>query len=93
MGGMAHDPVGLLQHKTYRESWTFDVPRIDGKIDGKEIPPREQGNCGYIGTISIHDGKMTVSLSFDNYDFHRLDRFSWNGSYTLVEKKAGPDKK
>jgi hypothetical protein len=88
---MAHDPIELLKHKTYETRWQFDVPRIDGKIDGKEIRPKK-GFLPYVGTITIHGSKMTVSLSSDNYVYKKLERVDWNGSYTLVEKKDGGPK-
>jgi hypothetical protein len=84
--GMAHDPISLLGvgSKPFKINEQFDVPRIEGKIDGKEILSR---GYGYVGTTLIRDGKMTVSLSIDHYDFHRLDPVEWNGRFTLVEEK------
>ncbi len=79
----SHD---LTQHSRVKESWQFDVPRIDGKIDGREIRQR-QGFLPYVGTISIQDNVMTVSLSADNYYYKQLEKEEWNGRYTLVEKK------
>ncbi|MBL9188433.1 MAG: hypothetical protein JNK23_13185 [Opitutaceae bacterium] len=92
--GWSHD---LSRRESYTDRWTFDVPRINGKIDGKEILQRP-GYYPYVGAITIADKKMVVSLSADNYDFRRLEFVEWNGRYTLVEKtdtgpKAGPEKK
>ena len=83
--GMAHDVGQLLEHKTYKDRWQFDVPRIEGKIEGKEIRPKP-GTYPYVGSITIHERKMIVKLFLDNYDFHRLDAEEYNGSYILVEK-------
>jgi hypothetical protein len=79
----SHDLSSL---KSYDSSWTFDVPRIDGKIDGKEIRPKP-GFLPYVGAITIQSGKMVVDLKVDNYVYHKFEREDWNGSYTLVEKK------
>jgi hypothetical protein len=81
--GWAHD---LSKLESYDDRWTFDVPRIDGKIDGTEIR-QKVGFYPYVGAITIQGQKMVVKLSVDNYIRHRLDREEWNGSYTLVEKK------
>ena len=81
--GWSHD---LTKRESYTARWTFDVPRIDGKIDGKEIR-QKPGFYSYVGSITIQDKKMVVRLSVDNYIRHRLDPEEWNGSYTLVEKK------
>jgi hypothetical protein len=83
---MAHDPSALLRHKTYQKLWQFDVPRVEGKIDGSEIR-QKPGFLPYVGSITIHAKKMVVSLAADNYSYHELETVEWNGSYTLIEKK------
>jgi hypothetical protein len=92
--GWSHD---LTKLESYDDRWTFDVPRIDGKIDGKEIRPKP-GFLPYVGAITIQGKNMVVSLKVDNYVYKKLEREDYNGSYTLMEKtdggpKAEPEKK
>ncbi len=35
---LVHDPLSLLLERTYEETLTLDLPRIEGVIDGSEIP-------------------------------------------------------
>jgi hypothetical protein len=73
-----------MTQKTYPTSQQFDLPRIEGLIEGREIH-QKPGHYPYLGSISIHDAKMSVNLSFDNYDDKRIEPCSWNGTYVLVE--------
>lgn len=82
---MGHDLKDLIGSKQYSESTEYDVPRVEGKIDGKEIR-QKPGFYPYVGSIAIRGENMVVNLSADNYDFHRLDRDYWSGTYTLIEK-------
>ena len=83
---MIHEISQIPNQQSFKERCQFDVPRIEGKIDGKEIHEKP-GYYSYVGSITVHGKEMVVKLSADNYDFHRLDRVEWNGTYTLVEKK------
>lgn len=83
--------INIVSPKTYRTSQQYDVPRIEGKIDGNEIR-QKPGYYKYVGSITIHDKEMVIDLSTNNYDEHRLDRDHWSGSYTLVEKKEDEKK-
>jgi TonB family protein len=79
----SHD---LQRWGTYEGFCQLDVPRIEGTIDGKEIH-QAPGYYPFQGSISIHGREMIVNLKIDNYDFHRLDNFGWNGTYSLEEEK------
>jgi len=65
----------------------FDLPRIEGEIDGSEIP-RKPGYYAIVGKIIIHGDAMQVKLYYDNSDDKKLDALSENGKYTLIERKA-----
>ncbi|MCX6950866.1 MAG: hypothetical protein NTV51_01570 [Verrucomicrobia bacterium] len=88
--GVSHD---LSKHESYTDSCQFDVPRIEGKIDGQEIRPKK-GFLPYVGSIKIRGKEMIVDLQADNYVYHKRERVGWNGRYTIVEKEThrGPEK-
>jgi hypothetical protein len=77
---MAHDPISALLGRTYEETLTMKLPRIEGEIDGTEIPvPPDK--LSYTGRVVITSGKMKVDLRYDGSDRAAL---LWNGNYTLV---------
>lgn len=78
----AHDPVSAVRGDTYEESLTLDLPRIDGDIEGWEIPV-PKGKLSYSGRITIKGDKMNVDLYYNDSDVHRL---SWNGDYKLIRR-------
>ena len=80
---LVHDPLSLLLGRTYEETLTIAVPRIDGLIEGKEIavPP---GKIGYAGRVVITNGKMKVDLYYDEAGEGPRHALSWNDEYTLV---------
>lgn len=80
---LAHDPISA--GRTYEETLTLELPRIEGVIDGVEIPT-QTGHLGYAGRIDIAKGRMKVDLYYDGPDRHPT---LWNGKYTLVQKAAG----
>ncbi len=82
---MAHDPVSAIRGRTHEETLTIDLPRIDGVIEGAEIPVRP-GHLHYVGRVVITKGKMKVDLYYDNRDDCTRDPLLWNGEYTLVQK-------
>lgn len=82
---LAHDPLSALRRKTYEATYQLVVPRIEGTIDGSEIP-RRPGYLRYSGTIEIAGGRMTIKLAYRNDDDTRLDPFTWNGTYRLRPK-------
>jgi len=84
--GVVHDPIALMAQKTYPASQQFDLPRIEGLIEGREIH-QKPGHYSYLGSISIHGATMSVDLTVDNYDDKRVDPCSWNGTYVLVESE------
>ena len=83
----AHDPLSAIRGRTYEETYQIEVPRIDGRIDGSEIPV-SPGRLKYSGSIEIVQGRMTVRLAYRNTDDTRRDPLSWNGTYALAPKGA-----
>lgn len=82
---MAHDPVSMLIGGTYIDTETFQVPRIEGVVEGKEIPV-EAGHVNYIGRIEFSGTRMKVELYYD-YD-KNIEPVFWNGEYNLVWSNA-----
>lgn len=80
---MAHDPISALLGRTYEETLTIKLPRIEGEIDGTEIvPPPDR--LPYLGRVVIENGRMKVDLRYDDSAQVELP---WNGEYTLRERK------
>jgi hypothetical protein len=79
---LVHDPLSLFLESTRRATVTLDLPRIEGVIEGSDIPVGPD-KVRYNGRVVIADRKMQVDLYYDG------DRrpLSWNDDYTLV---AGP---
>jgi hypothetical protein len=75
---LVHDPLSLLLDRTRRASVTLDLPRLDGVIDGGEIPVAPD-KLRYVGRVVVSNRKMHVDLYYD--DGRPL---SWNDEYTLV---------
>jgi hypothetical protein len=75
---LVHDPLSLLLESTRRATLTVELPRIEGVIDGGEIPVGAD-KLRYVGRVVITNRKMQVDLYYD-------DRrpLSWNDDYTLV---------
>ena len=84
---MAHDPVSALRGRTYEETLTIELPRIEGVIEGTEIRARS-GSLRYAGRVVIAKGKMKVDLYYDDPDDDTKVPLLWNGEYTLVQKDA-----
>ena len=81
---MAHDPVSAIRGRTYEETLTMELPRIEGIVEGAEIPVRR--GSPYAGRIVITRDKMKVELLYDNRDDNTRVPLLWNGEYTLVPK-------
>ena len=81
---MAHDPISAIRGRTYEETLTIELPRIEGVIDGAEIPVKS-GYLPYAGRIVITDGTMKVDLYYKNDDGAKI-ALLWNGEYTLVQR-------
>jgi hypothetical protein len=79
---MAHDPISGIRNGTYEDSLILRLPRIEGVIDGTEIPVR-RGDLSYEGRVDITKDKMKVDLYYVESSKHPL---LWNDEYTLVEK-------
>ena len=75
---LVHDPLSLLLDRTRRATLTMELPRIEGVIDGREIPVGPD-KLRYVGRVVVTNRKMQVDLYFG-------DRrpLSWNDEYTLV---------
>ena len=77
---LVHDPLSLLLDRTRKATLTMELPRIDGVIDGGEIPVGAD-KLRYVGRVVVSNRKMQVDLYYD-------DRrpLSWNDEYTLVPR-------
>ena len=82
---LVHDPVSLLLSRTREETLTMELPRIEGVIDGAEIPV-ESGMLRYVGRVVITNRKMTVDLYYDDRGESTKRPLPWNDDYTLVPK-------
>ena len=87
---MAHDPISAIKGDTYPVQMIFIVPKIKGIIKGKDIiSPKEDNVFEYLGEIKIHNGKMSINLEYKYFDNETPNSpVSWNGKYTLMEKKG-----
>ena len=84
---LVHDPLSLLLARTRETTFTLELPRIDGVIEGTEIPRSLDGNYRYLGRVVITRGKMEVDLYYPDEGTRRP--LSWNDEYTLVPKDTG----
>jgi len=71
---MVHDPISLLEKKTYIDSQKFVIPRANGIIDGLEIN-NDSGSYKILKgeAIKINNNKMKVHIFYDNYDDKKID--------------------
>lgn len=76
---LVHDPVSLFTESTREETFTLELPRIDGVIDAAEI------HHNYRGHVAITRGRLTVDLYYPDED-RGPKPLSWNGEYTLLQK-------
>ena len=79
---LVHDPLSLLLERTYEDTLTLELPRLEGVIEGREIRVSPD-KLRYVGRILITDGKMKVDLYYDDDERPRRP-LSWNDEYTLV---------
>ena len=84
---LAHDPLSAVRGRTYADTLTIELPRIEGIIQGAEIPVRP-GKLRYVGRIVITTGKMSVDLYYDDRDGRTKVPLPWNGEYTLAQKEG-----
>jgi hypothetical protein len=82
---LVHDPISLLLERTYEETFALELPRIEGAIEGSEIPVSPD-KLRYTGRVVITDGKMNVDLYYDDDERPRRP-LPWNGEYTLVPQR------
>jgi hypothetical protein len=71
---LVHDPVSLIVGNSYDETHELVLPRLEGTIEGREIP-----HFRYSGSIVISDKKMNVALTYGDSG----EMSSWNGTYVL----------
>jgi hypothetical protein len=81
---LSHDPLSAIRGRTYEETLTIELPRIEGVIEGAEIPVRS-GYLRYAGRVAITNRKMKVDLSYQGEANARV-ALLWNGDYTLVQR-------
>ena len=79
---LVHDPLSLLLERTRKETLTMELPRIEGVIDGSEIPVSPD-KLRYIGRVVITNRKMHVDLYYSDQRALR-----WNDDYTLVQTEG-----
>jgi hypothetical protein len=79
---LVHDPLSLLLERTRKETLTMELPRIDGVIDGSEIPVSPD-KLRYIGRVVITNRQMQVDLYYND-----RRALPWNDGYTLVQTDA-----
>ena len=81
---MAHDPISLLQRKTYLDSAKFELPKSDGVIDGTDIIYKDTYFKFLKGSsMTIKSETLTVNLDYiSNYDSTK-SKLALNGTYTL----------
>lgn len=84
---LVHDPISLLLERTYIDTLTMQLPRIEGVIDGTEIPVSPD-KLRYVGRVVITQRKMTVDLYYDDDERPRRP-LPWNDEYTLVPRGSG----
>lgn len=82
---LVHDPISLLLERTHEETFTLDLPRIEGVIEGTEIAVSPD-KLRYVGRVVIADGKMNVDLYYDDDERPRRP-LPWNDEYTLVPQR------
>jgi hypothetical protein len=85
---MAHDPLSWIRGRTYQDTLTLQLPRIDGVVEGREIPVKPD-KLRYTGRVVISNGRMKVELHYVNHDGKTEGPLPWNDEYTLVSKDTG----
>ena len=75
---LVHDRLSLFLEHTRKETLTMELPRLEGVVDGSEIPVARD-KLRYVGRVVITNRKMQVGLYY-------TDRrpLPWNDDYTLV---------
>jgi hypothetical protein len=82
---MVHDPFSLILAETYDETFILKSPRINGTVDGTEIPRRNEGYFRYHGKIEFKEpNKMIVDLYYENTDKNTKDPTGWSSEYELT---------
>ncbi len=81
---MAHDPISLLQKRTYLDSAKFEIPKPEGIIDGTETIYRNTYFKFLKGSnITINGESAIINLAYiDNYNKQKSN-LSLNGVYKL----------
>ena len=82
---MAHDPISFIRGRTSEETLILELPRIEGEIEGSEIPV-PPGKLPYGGRVVIAKDKMKVDLFYDDRTDNTRMPLDWNDEYTLVPR-------
>ena len=86
---LVHDPWSLFVERTHQTTLTLELPRIDGVIEGREIPVSPD-KLGYVGRVVISKGRMDVDLYYDSPSENPRRPLPWNDDYTLVQRDTTP---
>ena len=81
---MVHDPISLLLNRTRPETFSMELPRIEGIIDGTEVRRADGPPC--VGRVVITRLTMDVDLYY--VDDGQRRPLAWNGTYKLIQKDA-----
>jgi hypothetical protein len=76
---LVHDPVSFLLIRTYEETETMELPRIEGVVEATELGLPSHWD----GRVVITNRKMKVDLYYRDEGTRRP--WSWNDEYTLVQ--------
>jgi hypothetical protein len=82
---LVHDPISLLLERTYEETFTLELPRLEGVIEGSEIRVSPD-KLRYVGRVLLTKRKMKVDLYYDDDERPRRP-LPWNDEYTLVPQR------
>lgn len=85
---LAHDPFSAIRGRTFEDTLVIEIPRIQGVIEGSEIPVMP-GKLRYGGRVVITKDKMNVDLYYDDHEDNTKVPLLWNGKYTLVARDTG----
>jgi hypothetical protein len=77
---LVHDPISLLLVRTYQETETMELPRIEGVVEATELGLPSH----WEGRVVITNRRMKVDLYYRDEGTRRP--WSWNHEYTLVQK-------
>ncbi|MXV14321.1 hypothetical protein [Hufsiella ginkgonis] len=80
---MVHDPISLLQRKTYLDSMRFVIPRSQGIINAREIPA-DSFYDKLSGKMTLNDDDLLIELYYKDFDDKTNKSLIWNGKYKIL---------